>query len=263
VNETKLKVDLTKYAERHQFNFDEALDEHVSNDQVCLAAESMAAECVPVQTLMNEGFVSAPQHQSAVTKHHWTNHKHTLVRPLLTCGLQVYRVTVEPLVHTLFNNGKATCFAYGQTGSGKTFTMSPLPIRAAADILRYLQQPELRDVELFVSCFEIYGNKVFDLLNMRKKLNILEDGKKKVCVVGLKVSGVQSRGLQAWGGSMQGQCLQGWHEALPLMRTSKGDLGALTENSQTEQWQDCTPLLCCWLLVCRQHCSQATAWVSS
>jgi kinesin family protein 2/24 len=100
----------------------------------------------------------------------------------------VYRVTVEPLVHTLFNNGKATCFAYGQTGSGKTHTMSPLPIRAAADILQYLVRPELRDVSLFVSCFEIYGNKVFDLLNMRKKLNILEDGKKKVCVVGLKVS---------------------------------------------------------------------------
>ena len=34
VNEMKLKVDLTKYAERHQFNFDESLDEYVSNDQV-------------------------------------------------------------------------------------------------------------------------------------------------------------------------------------------------------------------------------------
>lgn len=34
VNETKLKVDLTKYAERHQFHFDEALDEYVTNDQV-------------------------------------------------------------------------------------------------------------------------------------------------------------------------------------------------------------------------------------
>ncbi len=31
-----------------------------------------------------------------------------------------------------------------------------------------------------VSCFEIYGNKVFDLLNTRKRLNILEDGKKQV-----------------------------------------------------------------------------------
>ena len=34
VNETKVKVDLTKYVERHQFNFDESLDEYVTNDQV-------------------------------------------------------------------------------------------------------------------------------------------------------------------------------------------------------------------------------------
>jgi hypothetical protein len=32
--------------------------------------------------------------------------------------------------------------------------------RAAADIMRYLARPEFRDVNLFVSCFEIYGNKV-------------------------------------------------------------------------------------------------------
>lgn len=103
------------------------------------------------------------------------------------CCAQVYKKTVQPLVHTLFNNGKATCFAYGQTGSGKTYTMSPLPIRAAADILQYLALEQYSNVSLFVSCFEIYGNKVFDLLNMRKKLNILEDGKRKVVVVGLKV----------------------------------------------------------------------------
>ena len=92
-------------APNRQFNFDEALDENVTNDQV-------------------------------------------------------YRTTVQPLVCTLFANGKATCFAYGQTGSGKTYTMSPLPIRAAADILQYLARPEYGDVSLFVSCFEIYGNKV-------------------------------------------------------------------------------------------------------
>ncbi|KAL6763284.1 P-loop containing nucleoside triphosphate hydrolase protein [Haematococcus lacustris] len=131
VSETKSKVDLTKYQEKHQFNFDEALDESVSNEAV-------------------------------------------------------YQFTVQPLVHTLFKNGKASCFAYGQTGSGKTYTMSPLPIRATADIVRYLARPEYRDVNLYVSCFEIYGNKVFDLLNVRKRLNILEDGKKQVVVVGLK-----------------------------------------------------------------------------
>ena len=34
VNETKTKVDLAKYEERHQFSFDDALDEQVSNDDV-------------------------------------------------------------------------------------------------------------------------------------------------------------------------------------------------------------------------------------
>jgi kinesin family protein 2/24 len=116
----------------------------------------------------------------------------------------VYRKTVQPLVHTLFQNGKATCFAYGQTGSGKTYTMSPLPIRAAADILQYLARPEYSDVSLFVSCFEIYGNKVFDLLNSRKKLNILEDAKKKVVVVGLKVRGRGRHTLPCRVGSRHG-----------------------------------------------------------
>lgn len=36
------------------------------------------------------------------------------------------------------------------------------------------------------SCFEIYGGKLFDLLNGRKRLEMREDGKKRVCIVGLK-----------------------------------------------------------------------------
>ena len=74
----------------------------------------------------------------------------------------VYSFTVKPLVHTIFKLGKATCFAYGQTGSGKTFTMSPLPPRAAAEILELLQTPTYADLALFVSCFEIYGGKARD-----------------------------------------------------------------------------------------------------
>ena len=35
VMETKVRVDLTKYQERHQFNFDCTLDAHVSNEEVC------------------------------------------------------------------------------------------------------------------------------------------------------------------------------------------------------------------------------------
>ncbi|XP_020101578.1 kinesin-like protein KIN-13A isoform X1 [Ananas comosus] len=101
---------------------------------------------------------------------------------------EVYRVTVEPIIPTIFERTKATCFAYGQTGSGKTFTMQPLPLRAAEDIVRYLHQPAYRNqkFKLWLSYFEIYGGKLFDLLCDRRKLCMREDGRQQVCIVGLQ-----------------------------------------------------------------------------
>ncbi|XP_041000877.1 kinesin-like protein KIN-13A [Juglans microcarpa x Juglans regia] len=109
---------------------------------------------------------------------------------------EVYRVTVEPIIPTIFERTKATCFAYGQTGSGKTFTMQPLPLRAAEDLARLLHKPLYRNqrFKLWLSYFEIYGGKLFDLLSDRKKLFMREDGKQQVCIVGLQefeVSDVQ------------------------------------------------------------------------
>ncbi|XVE65608.1 hypothetical protein DITRI_Ditri08aG0014000 [Diplodiscus trichospermus] len=101
---------------------------------------------------------------------------------------EVYRVTVEPIIPIIFQRTKATCFAYGQTGSGKTFTMQPLPLRAAQDLIRYLHQPVYRNqrFKLWLSYFEIYGGKLFDLLSDRKKLCMREDGRQQVCIVGLQ-----------------------------------------------------------------------------
>ncbi|XP_047058761.1 kinesin-like protein KIN-13B [Lolium rigidum] len=132
VHETKLKVDLTEYVEKHGFMFDAVLDEDVSNDEV-------------------------------------------------------YRETVEPVVPAIFNRTKATCFAYGQTGSGKTYTMRPLPLKASQDILRLMHHTyRNQGFQLFFSFFEIYGGKLYDLLNERNKLCMREDGKQKVCIVGLQ-----------------------------------------------------------------------------
>ncbi|KAJ3701784.1 hypothetical protein LUZ61_005489 [Rhynchospora tenuis] len=101
--------------------------------------------------------------------------------------LKVYRETVEPVVPAIFQRTKATCFAYVQTGIGKTFTMKPLPLKASQDILRLMNQAyRNQGFQLFVSFFEIYGGKLFDLLNDRKKLLMREDGKQKVCIVGLQ-----------------------------------------------------------------------------
>jgi len=98
---------------------------------------------------------------------------------------EVYASAVQPLVKTLFNGGKVTCFAYGQTGSGKTYTMQPLPASATGDILALMARREGEGLELYASFFEIYGGKVFDLLNARNKLVIREDSNQKVNIVGV------------------------------------------------------------------------------
>ncbi|XP_068652885.1 kinesin-like protein KIN-13B isoform X2 [Aristolochia californica] len=138
VHETKFKVDLTEYVEKHEFVFDAVLNQNVSNDEV-------------------------------------------------------YRETVAPIVPLIFQRIKATCFAYGQTGSGKTYTMQPLPLKASQDILMLMHHTyRNQGFQLFVSFFEIYGGKLFDLLNDRRKLCMREDGKQQVCIVGLQEYRVSS-----------------------------------------------------------------------
>jgi hypothetical protein len=53
---------------------------------------------------------------------------------------------------------------------GKTYTMQPLPLRAAHDMVRLLHQPMYRsqNFKLWLSYFEIYGGKLFDLLSERR-----------------------------------------------------------------------------------------------
>ncbi|KAF4108521.1 hypothetical protein G5714_011280 [Onychostoma macrolepis] len=112
----------------------------------------------------------------------------------------VYRFTARPLVETIFERGMATCFAYGQTGSGKTHTMGGdfsgknqdcskgIYALAARDVFLMLKKPNYKklDLQVYATFFEIYSGKVFDLLNRKAKLRVLEDGKQQVQVVGLQ-----------------------------------------------------------------------------
>ncbi|NXJ13437.1 KIF2A protein, partial [Odontophorus gujanensis] len=155
VHEPKQKVDLTRYLENQTFRFDYAFDEMTPNEMV-------------------------------------------------------YRFTARPLVETIFERGMATCFAYGQTGSGKTHasisstcwqcTMGGdfsgknqdcskgIYALAARDVFLMLKKPNYKKLELqvYATFFEIYSGKVFDLLNRKTKLRVLEDGKQQVQVVGLQ-----------------------------------------------------------------------------
>uniref|UniRef100_A0A672MTH6 Kinesin-like protein n=1 Tax=Sinocyclocheilus grahami TaxID=75366 RepID=A0A672MTH6_SINGR len=118
----------------------------------------------------------------------------------------LYRFTAKPLVKTIFEGGMATCFAYGQTGSGKTHTMGGdfsgksqnsskgIYALAAQDVFTLLMQKRYADMDLcpYVTFFEIYNGKVFDLLNKKAKLRVLEDEKQQVNVVGLQEVPVSS-----------------------------------------------------------------------
>lgn len=152
-HEPKFKVDLTPYLENTPFRFDYAFDESADNEQV-------------------------------------------------------YRYTAKPLVKSIFEGGMATCFAYGQTGSGKTHTMGGCFVSdkqstqqvdkgvyyfAAKDIFAMNKSAQYAS-EHFIICasfFEIYSGKVFDLLNGKKLLRIME-GKQQVQVVGLSETKVNS-----------------------------------------------------------------------
>ncbi|XP_041108126.1 kinesin-like protein KIF2A isoform X4 [Polyodon spathula] len=117
-----------------------------------------------------------------------------------TTNEMVYRFTAHPLVETIFERGMATCFAYGQTGSGKTHTMGGdfsgknqdcskgIYALAARDVFLMLKKPNYKklDLQVYATFFEIYSGKVFDLLNRKTKLRVLEDGKQQVQVVGLQ-----------------------------------------------------------------------------
>ncbi|XP_068559767.1 kinesin-like protein KIF2A isoform X3 [Cebidichthys violaceus] len=122
-----------------------------------------------------------------------------------TTNEMVYRFTARPLVETIFERGMATCFAYGQTGSGKTHTMGGdfsgknqdcakgVYALAARDVFLMLKKPNYKklDLQVYATFFEIYSGKVFDLLNRKAKLRVLEDGKQQVQVVGLQEKDVK------------------------------------------------------------------------
>ncbi|EXB37019.1 Kinesin-related protein 6 [Morus notabilis] len=150
VHETKLKVDLTEYVEKHEFVFDAVLDEDVSNDEVYSESVEPLYSLFKVQGLM--------------------------VNSLYDISWYLVSITLErPPAHI------------SPHGSGKTYTMQPLPLKASQDILRSMHQTyRNQGFQLFVSFFEIYGGKLFDLLNDRRKLCMREDGKQQVCIVGLQ-----------------------------------------------------------------------------
>lgn len=97
----------------------------------------------------------------------------------------VYTYSIQPTIDMILAKGIVTCFAYGQTGSGKTYTMKGIQNYAIESIFRETQLMH-KKFQFYVSFFEIYGGRLYDLLNNKNKLQVLEDKNQKVQIFGLE-----------------------------------------------------------------------------
>lgn len=114
---------------------------------------------------------------------------------------EIYDDTIKNLIPGAFEGRWASVFAYGQTGSGKTFTMMGstltgikarnrnvkhdqnfgLYLLAARDLFDFARRKEYSHFTIGASLFEIYGGKLFDLLNDRGQVKCLENHQGRVC----------------------------------------------------------------------------------
>ena len=83
---------------------------------------------------------------------------------------------LEPFIQTAVDGGKVCIFSYGQTGSGKTYTLegtgylkelskdSGVLPRASIKIYSEIMRQNLSNLQVFISCIEVYLDTVSDLL---------------------------------------------------------------------------------------------------
>ena len=104
----------------------------------------------------------------------------------------VYKYTISPIINLILNQGIVTCFAYGQTGSGKTYTMKGIENLSIDELYRESSKMGNK-FDFYISFFEIYGGRLFDLLNNKNKLQVLDDKNGKVQIYGLITQQVDSK----------------------------------------------------------------------
>eukprot|EP00945_MAST-04E_sp_MAST-4E-sp1_P002101 g2101.t1 len=91
----------------------------------------------------------------------------------------VFKVVARPLFDEILKHGgNAMCFAFGQTGSGKTHTITGIQDYLVQHVFDFLNGRP--DMTLQLSYYEIYGNRVFDLLNKGNEVHVREDARKNI-----------------------------------------------------------------------------------
>ncbi|MEQ2165306.1 Kinesin-like protein kif2a [Goodea atripinnis] len=79
-------------------------------------------------------------------------------------------------------------YAFDDSTSNEMVYRCCISLFAARDVFLMMKKPNYKklDLQVYATFFEIYSGKVFDLLNRKAKLRVLEDGKQQVQVVGLQ-----------------------------------------------------------------------------
>lgn len=154
VREPKLKVDLTRYVEEHNFVFDHSFDETISNEQ-------LYSGCV--RQLIDAIFQGAK------------------------CTCFAYGQTGSGKTFTMMGT------APKEVARNPDAARTPgIFLLAAQDIFRALTNKEHSHLGVFIAFYEIYCGKLFDLLNNRQILHARENAKSNVIIVGLQEHQVEN-----------------------------------------------------------------------
>ena len=97
---------------------------------------------------------------------------------------EIYDYTIGTMINLVLKKGIVTCFAYGQTGSGKTYTMKGIENLAIESLFQEIKKIN-KKFEFYISFFEIYGGRLYDLLNNKNKLQVFDDSKGVTQIFGL------------------------------------------------------------------------------
>lgn len=157
-------------------------------------------DCIPAQSIIVKELKEKVDLTKYIEEHHFTFDQ---VFDESISNQDFYIQVVQPLVTALFLGSKVTCFAYGQTGSGKTHTMMGPPgdtehqipgmyLMAAKDIFTLMEDDSMSDFSVYISFYEIYCGKLYDLLNNRKLVHPRENANQQIKIVGLTEAQIAS-----------------------------------------------------------------------
>lgn len=103
---------------------------------------------------------------------------------------EIFGQSISPSLNIIFDGGNFSLFTFGASGSGKSYTLQGtekdhgLAYRILEFLFKHKAQNQL--IQLDLSYFEIYLEKVYDLLKPSKtELNVLEDSEKSTHIQNL------------------------------------------------------------------------------